>query len=524
MEEKENFITIYTNSQLQNIIDKNKEISYSVTIKSEEIDKLNGVKRINGSLSIINSTISSLGELEEINGSFSIINTLIESNITELKNIRLIKGDVFLAYSKIESLGYLEEINGTLNLKNTQSIDLEKLKFIGGNLYLPRKFKNQYNLINILIKGKVKYFKDNENANTLSKPISLTQSTIPIPYWEFMYVSNPNILSVQKKEIRSFYEYYKKSFLGNKFIDLKGSSNYLFTLFLELFNEYEIEKDLSNLESNYEKLNCHYPIIQSYTRNYLINIYIKLKEYQKVLPLLLDKNEYFNLTYFLFIKSKLLNKNVDFDVLKDTIKKDSLTEYGRNNITEIMGILKYKFIESPPKEIDAAINYLSQFDNFHTIKGEKPFIEKLATFLERGLRDSENELREKRGLPKIGEGWINETELYYKIKTKYSDYNVIHHGKPTWLGRQHLDIYIEDLKVGIEYMGSQHYEAIDFFGGKDSLLKTVELDKLKIEKCRANFCKLLIVKEGYLFEEIETKINEIIRNKCILEIIEFPLL
>ena len=69
----------------------------------------------------------------------------------------------------------------------------------------------------------------------------------------------------------------------------------------------EFFKRLALLESNYEKLNCHYPIIQSYTRNYLINIYIKLKEYQKVLPLLLDKNEYFNLTYFIFKQHNLFN-------------------------------------------------------------------------------------------------------------------------------------------------------------------------------------------------------------------------
>jgi hypothetical protein len=76
------------------------------------------------------------------------------------------------------------------------------------------------------------------------------------------------------------------------------------------------------------------------------------------------------------------------------------------------------------------------------------------------------------------------------------------YSKPKWIGRQHLDIYIEEVNIGIEYMGSQHYESIDFFGGEESLKKTIERDRVKKEKCLQNNCILIVVKEDYILSEL----------------------
>ena len=68
------------------------------------------------------------------------------------------------------------------------------------------------------------------------------------------------------------------------------------------------------------------------------------------------------------------------------------------------------------------------------------------------LKSAEDLYREDIGMPKVGEGWISETELFYKISNYFKDYEIISHASPKWLGRQHLDIYIPKLNIVIEYV------------------------------------------------------------------------
>lgn len=114
-------------------------------------------------------------------------------------------------------------------------------------------------------------------------------------------------------------------------------------------------------------------------------------------------------------------------------------------------------------------------------------------------------------MPKIGEGWIRETNLYYSISKEFSDYEVIQHHSPKWLGKQHLDIYFPNENFPIEYQGAQHYTPIDFFGGQEAFEKTIEGDKRKRRLCLKNNCSLIYVNEGYskdeVFEEIRIGIN-----------------
>lgn len=129
------------------------------------------------------------------------------------------------------------------------------------------------------------------------------------------------------------------------------------------------------------------------------------------------------------------------------------------------------------------------------------------------VRDAENFLRISYGSKKVGEGWISETELYYKLKTYFKDHVVLQHASPEWLGRQHLDIYLPELKIAIEYQGKQHSEPITFFGGVEGHQKTIERDERKKKLCAENDCLLLFVYP-------ETKIDEFIieLNKTILSL------
>lgn len=105
------------------------------------------------------------------------------------------------------------------------------------------------------------------------------------------------------------------------------------------------------------------------------------------------------------------------------------------------------------------------------------------------LREAENLLRERHGLPRIGEGWVSETLLYTLVRELFPD--AIQHASPLWLQPQHLDIFVPSRRFAIEYQGAQHFEAIDFFGGEAALMTTAERDKRKRRKCRARGVKLL---------------------------------
>lgn len=114
-------------------------------------------------------------------------------------------------------------------------------------------------------------------------------------------------------------------------------------------------------------------------------------------------------------------------------------------------------------------------------------------FLQKNRREIENIVREEKSIPKIGEGWISETLLYYQIKEAFPNHLVIHHGSPSWLGAQHLDIYFPKLKIGVEYQGKQHSEPVNFFGGEKAYIKNQERDQRKIRLCKKNGVKLLFV-------------------------------
>ena len=128
------------------------------------------------------------------------------------------------------------------------------------------------------------------------------------------------------------------------------------------------------------------------------------------------------------------------------------------------------------------------------------------------LRNIENEYREDRSLPKIGEGWISETLLYYKIKTAIKDYDVVQHGRPTWLGAQHFDIYLPTLNIAIEYQGIQHEKPIEHFGGESSFKKNKERDERKRKLCFDNNCILLYVFPNENFDEFTIKLEKTIHD------------
>lgn len=76
-------------------------------------------------------------------------------------------------------------------------------------------------------------------------------------------------------------------------------------------------------------------------------------------------------------------------------------------------------------------------------------------------------------------------------------------------------MYLKEYNIAIEYNGKQHYEAIDIFGGEEGLKAQIERDKMKMEKCLQNNCKLFIVRYDHEEEDTQyiiTEINKLIKN------------
>jgi hypothetical protein len=117
-------------------------------------------------------------------------------------------------------------------------------------------------------------------------------------------------------------------------------------------------------------------------------------------------------------------------------------------------------------------------------------------------RKAENQLREQLDLPLIGEGWIAETALYHALRDAFSETDVVHHGRPHWLGRQHFDVWFPLWRIAVERHGLQHFESVEFFGGSDALEKTQERDRRKADAARAHGVRLIVATPEMSPEEV----------------------
>lgn len=130
----------------------------------------------------------------------------------------------------------------------------------------------------------------------------------------------------------------------------------------------------------------------------------------------------------------------------------------------------------------------------------------------RGLyRAAENVLRSEEGLPAVGQGWVSEIALLQEIRTAFPREEVVHQGRPRWLGRQSLDIYLPVRGVAIEYQGVQHSMPVARFGGLDGHLAVKERDRQKRQLCATNGVRLIEVFPGYDVQNVIAEVEEAIR-------------
>jgi len=105
--------------------------------------------------------------------------------------------------------------------------------------------------------------------------------------------------------------------------------------------------------------------------------------------------------------------------------------------------------------------------------------------------------------------WVTENQLYQILRRLLRGMEVVQHARPAWLEPQHLDVYVPLAGVAVEYMGRQHFEPLDFFGGQTAFEMLVERDRKKAELCRDHGVELIRVRFD---EDVGIKTKEIAKS------------
>lgn len=552
---------------------KSKTINKDIIIRGEHLTILNGLEKINGSLGVSDSNLESLGELKEITGDLWISSHTVFSRLRSLGKLEYVGGDLNLRYSNVIDLGALKKVDGRFSLRDTAIKDINNLTFVGENLFLPKRLQNKLDLSKVTINGKVRYWKDSKTTKDIIPKEELSLVIYPngVPNWQHKYVYSVKDIENANYEQIEFYKIYKLKFKEGIFLDLEGNDNYSFILYYDLLSENSLPKRMKDLQEHFINLERFYPKTKNYTRTAIIEKMESHKDYEAAWKLIY-KGKNIRIQNIIQYEQKLKRSLIDSELMIKLGGISHLTEFGQSNIENIKpfankrleayeiekGIKFFELFFQNGKEYQTSEKVINSkikmvFEFLKKIKKESTstkydskyykqfFLNKSEYYHYKSIDDSQIHLtnrsaithvvekaifnqcrlilkqaedlyRESIGMPKIGEGWISETELFYKISNHFKEYEVIHHGSPDWIDRQHLDIYLPKVNIGIEYQGAQHYVPIEFFGGQEAFEKTKDRDENKRLKCIENGCSLIYVNEGYNFEDVRKKITEIIKK------------
>jgi hypothetical protein len=326
-------------------------------------------------------------------------------------------------------------------------------------------------------------------------------------------------------EQRAFYELLVRSWRSGMPIPVDGNISYVFCLAYELIQQQDKSKaarELLALADVYRQE----PKIAEYCLSWAADCYVALGDYEAALkvfpPVQLDGRASTTTDRLLNIKFKARAPVAGADVL--TLFGPKVTKYVKQHVASIARYLdshlaalaerQGPLLETWTKDLTTPQQPMGLFSG---VPLREPHQQPLAygfsynpnieTFCANLTRDAENTLREDEGLPRVGEGWIEETRLYYALREHFSGTEVEQHARPDWLGNQHLDVFFPALSVAIEYQGAQHDKPVAYFGGDEAFAKTKERDARKRSLCAKHSVHLIEVRPGYVLETLVADIK-----------------
>jgi len=466
---------IQTFESLLEKMDSNGIINQDIRLMGD-FTSLGNLKKINGHLNLDNDKLSDLGELIYVQSDIWIHRK--ESKLISLNKLKEVGGNLLINGSNVSDLGNLRTVKGKVNLRDTEISSLNKLSYVGGDLYLPKRLEG-LNLEGIEVIGKVRYWKEKRN------------SKIEIIKEELQTKTELKFSDIHKNEIQKNRRILSGKFLFNKCFNLSDYNSYIIDNYkefisfvdLELNNlygeKYSFYESLYNELKSIKEINDEFPKFKENKSN--IDYMTKLRKTSNTI-ILKNKNNY---PYKKYIN--VLNK----------FKNDENWNNCKNMYWLSYNEHKLGFSYNTGDSRDSFIYFI-----------ENKLLETFSVFID----SLQNKFRVSKGLSKIGEGWVSETDLYNKIKNHYSKLKVIQHGKPKWLGRQHVDIWIPKFNIGIEYQGLQHDKPIDFFGGEESFKKNQKRDERKKRLFKENNSILIEVRPNYNLHNVIKQIDSYIKK------------
>ena len=298
----------------------------------------------------------------------------------------------------------------------------------------------------------------------------------PPPFKQY-FASVNNMNTKQRK----FYEGWLKAWQRGKQVDVAGQISYLFCYVYSVL-EQGAKKALPELIKVRDAYSGEEDFVP-YCSQWISDCFVLLGKYHeaiKAYPTLSpDSRSSLATSHLLSLKVLAGQHATGRDIL--TLLGPKVTEFGKKHLSEVM---KYADILLRSYEHENGINILREWlkdspqYRYSVFRGTYSSTsvnitaydfsgnKKVMDFVSQFTREAENTVREEGGLPKVGEGWIAETQLYHEITSALPDMQVLHHARPEWLRNQHLDIYIPELYTAIEYQGIQHQLAVEHFGGE----------------------------------------------------------
>ncbi|MGB6229119.1 MAG: hypothetical protein WBF53_03205 [Litorimonas sp.] len=349
-----------------------------------------------------------------------------------------------------------------------------------------------------------------------------------VPPFETYYPSE----DMMDRKQRAFYKKLESALRRGDYLDVKGNISYLFVFAYKILSKWKSDglHQTSDFLINLSEQYSHEKKFSGYCLHWAYDCLLGTGDYENYLEKTEPKQVFGTSTHFsnlrLNIQSHLEYEANPIDVLlmmggrRTKFIKENQSLY-KDKIIEVFD----QFSSKNGSWFDILKRWMKNSDVYsHSLFNGAPLMEspKLAfqTYAFYAIYDhtdqfkslskqAENLAREEMGVPKIGEGWISETALFRRLEAEFSTTKVIQHGRPKWLGRQHFDVWFPHWKIAVEYHGAQHFEPVEFFGGEEAFMATVERDKRKTNLARRHGVKLIVVTEEEGHDEVVESIRSI---------------
>jgi hypothetical protein len=339
-----------------------------------------------------------------------------------------------------------------------------------------------------------------------------------VPEFRHSFYVDASLTSLQE----SFYQHWIESWNQGKALDVEGQVGYP----LLYARRVVLEKPLESAQNELIRILDSYSVSEERELRYWCSRWaadcnIALGQYRKAIDLLPSLIYDLRLSLILVTLEGLTGSDVirmvgsshltDFGIQhQDEIAHHInifLSDYEKKNGVSLLREWADRCWKGSIKLFSYTLNTTVTPIEEYSFEGSECKAEYVAIFIEM-VRQAENKVREDYGVLPIGEGWVEESSLYYAIKQALPELEVSHQASPNWLGRQHLDIYIPAIAVAIEYQGIQHDQPIEFFGGEEGFKQTIERDVRKAQLCKQNGVRLLYARPGYVLENLLKQIRE----------------